>query len=187
MTPELDIGLTASVEGCPLIYQEIVNSCGDVRVICFGEYQIACRISKRDGADDESIDIRELMILKKSDFSNIEIPNDLKPKLKNYMKELGLIYGAFDFVIDTDNKWWFLECNESGQFLFVEYFLPETRLLDKFCRFVKSLSQSDNENEDKQYEISIKSFEADGGLKMIEDDRAAHKTPKSQVVQIRRS
>lgn len=31
-----------------------------------------------------------------------------------------LAYGAFDFAEDADGVWWFLECNQSGQFGFVE-------------------------------------------------------------------
>jgi hypothetical protein len=36
------------------------------------------------------------------------------------MRQAELAYGAFDFVEDADGTWWFLECNQSGQFGFVE-------------------------------------------------------------------
>lgn len=31
-----------------------------------------------------------------------------------------LAYGAFDFAEDGDGTWWFLECNQGGQFGFVQ-------------------------------------------------------------------
>ncbi len=37
-----------------------------------------------------------------------------------YMTGAELAYGAFDFAEDSDGIWWFLECNQSGQFGFVE-------------------------------------------------------------------
>jgi hypothetical protein len=37
------------------------------------------------------------------------------------MVDLGLVYGAFDFVIGPDGTWIFLEVNPGGQFRFVEY------------------------------------------------------------------
>lgn len=36
------------------------------------------------------------------------------------MRELGLVYGAFDFVITPDVEWIFLEVNPGGQFGFLE-------------------------------------------------------------------
>lgn len=37
-----------------------------------------------------------------------------------YVTLAGLAYAAFDFAEDTDGIWWFLECNQGGQFGFVE-------------------------------------------------------------------
>jgi glutathione synthase/RimK-type ligase-like ATP-grasp enzyme len=38
----------------------------------------------------------------------------------DYLARAGLAYAAFDFAEDEDGFWWFLECNQSGQFGFVE-------------------------------------------------------------------
>lgn len=40
--------------------------------------------------------------------------------VRAYLKCAELAYGAFDFAEDADGTWWFLECNQSGQFGFVE-------------------------------------------------------------------
>jgi D-alanine-D-alanine ligase-like ATP-grasp enzyme len=36
------------------------------------------------------------------------------------MRDLGLVYGAFDFVITPEAEWIFLEVNPGGQFGFLE-------------------------------------------------------------------
>ncbi len=41
-------------------------------------------------------------------------------KIRTLMDDLGLRYGAIDFVVTADGREWFLEVNPSGQFLFVE-------------------------------------------------------------------
>ncbi|MGI8308784.1 hypothetical protein [Saccharopolyspora hattusasensis] len=37
------------------------------------------------------------------------------------LRELGLVYGAFDFVIGADGKWTLLELNPTGQYGFLEH------------------------------------------------------------------
>jgi D-alanine-D-alanine ligase-like ATP-grasp enzyme len=32
-----------------------------------------------------------------------------------YLRAFGLIFGAFDFSVTPDGRWWFLECNPAGQ------------------------------------------------------------------------
>ena len=40
--------------------------------------------------------------------------------IQRYMKAFGLVYAAFDFAIDADGKWVFLEANTAGQYGFLE-------------------------------------------------------------------
>ncbi|MEU3896638.1 MvdC/MvdD family ATP grasp protein [Streptomyces sp. NPDC045251] len=35
--------------------------------------------------------------------------------------DFGLVFGAFDFAIDREGRWWFLECNPSGQWYWLEH------------------------------------------------------------------
>ncbi|MGI9001101.1 MAG: hypothetical protein ACR2GH_05490 [Pseudonocardia sp.] len=32
-----------------------------------------------------------------------------------YLRTFGLTFGAFDFSVTPDGRWWFLECNPAGQ------------------------------------------------------------------------
>lgn len=56
-----------------------------------------------------------------------------------YMHHMNIQSGAFDFAVDTDGNWTFLECNEAGQFLFVEDILPQNKVLASFCAWIAGL------------------------------------------------
>ncbi|MFD4608909.1 MvdC/MvdD family ATP grasp protein [Streptomyces sp. NPDC058440] len=49
----------------------------------------------------------------------------LPEALRAYLDHFRLVFGAFDFAVDRQGQWWFLECNPSGQWAWLE---PETRL-----------------------------------------------------------
>ncbi|MGH3696825.1 MAG: hypothetical protein ACRDRX_23055 [Pseudonocardiaceae bacterium] len=47
-------------------------------------------------------------------------PDGVEHGIRAVMRELGLVYGAFDFMIIPDAEWIFLEVNPGGQFGFLE-------------------------------------------------------------------
>jgi hypothetical protein len=99
------------------------------------------------------------------------------------MNEMGLKYAAFDFMIDENGNWWFLECNESGQFLYLEYLIPEARLLEKFCHFLVKIAGMQVEQDLlNSADISIAAFEKQGGLQSIVAHRDAHKVSKANLL-----
>jgi ATP-grasp ribosomal peptide maturase len=53
-------------------------------------------------------------------YELIEPPSQVAAGVLSYCAELGLAYGAFDFVIRPDGVWVFLECNPSGQYGWIE-------------------------------------------------------------------
>lgn len=53
-------------------------------------------------------------------FEQISLPTDLEHGIRAVMRDLGLVYGAFDFVITPEAEWIFLEVNPGGQFGFLE-------------------------------------------------------------------
>jgi glutathione synthase/RimK-type ligase-like ATP-grasp enzyme len=53
-------------------------------------------------------------------YEPIEPPLDIAARCIAYCAELGLVYGAFDFVIRPDGRWVFLECNPGGQYGWIE-------------------------------------------------------------------
>ena len=50
----------------------------------------------------------------------ITLPNDIEVKCLDFLKIMGLNFGAFDFIVTPDNKYIFLECNPNGQWLWIE-------------------------------------------------------------------
>lgn len=48
------------------------------------------------------------------------LPKEIGIKCINVVKALGLKFGAFDFMLDSDGQYWFLEVNPNGQWGFVE-------------------------------------------------------------------
>jgi ATP-grasp ribosomal peptide maturase len=105
----------AAVAFGPTLLQRRVAKRADIRLTVVGETILAAR--KVTGADDE-VDVR----FAASDAS--WHPTDVAPRVAaavlDYLKRAELSYGAFDFAEDGDGTWWFLECNQSGQFGFVE-------------------------------------------------------------------
>jgi ATP-grasp ribosomal peptide maturase len=53
-------------------------------------------------------------------YEPIEPPPDVIAGAVAYCAQLGLVYGAFDFVIRPDGQWVFLECNPGGQYGWIE-------------------------------------------------------------------
>lgn len=53
-------------------------------------------------------------------YEPIPLPAGVERGIRAVMLNLGLVYGAFDFVITPDAEWIFLEVNPGGQFGFLE-------------------------------------------------------------------
>lgn len=54
-------------------------------------------------------------------YEPVDVPPDLVKSLIQYLDVFGLNYGAFDFVVEPDGTWRFLECNPNGQWLWLEH------------------------------------------------------------------
>lgn len=117
----------------PAIYQEFINKIFDVRVTVFGNYMVSTRIDLFDGraAIDWRVDLSYLRRL-----STLELPQVVRNSIKKLMSLLGIRFGSFDFVVDKEGAWTFIEVNEAGQFLWQEEFCPEVVLLEPFARFL---------------------------------------------------
>lgn len=49
-------------------------------------------------------------------YEVLEPPANVAAAVRRIMDELGLVYGALDFVVTPDGQWVFLEVNPGGQF-----------------------------------------------------------------------
>jgi hypothetical protein len=130
--------LRRSLELCPQIFQAEVDKVADVRVIAFGAHRFTLEASVDPASD--VIDSRFSVNKRKAKFGTIDLPPDVAAFVPAYLEELGLHYGAFDFAVTAENEWLFLECNEGGQFLYLEKILPQLEVLDAFCRWLAELA-----------------------------------------------
>ncbi|MDA3624237.1 ATP-grasp ribosomal peptide maturase [Saccharopolyspora sp. WRP15-2] len=53
-------------------------------------------------------------------YEQIDTPAEVADGVHRYLSAMGLVYGAFDFVVTPDDRWVFLECNPGGQYGWLE-------------------------------------------------------------------
>nr|BAP34760.1 hypothetical protein [Streptomyces sp. ML694-90F3] len=111
---EIGDGVTA----CPHLFQQAVNKTADVRIAVVGDRLFASRIT----VDGDHLDWR--WDYDRIAFEPIDVPADIRDGIGRFMSALGLVYGAFDFGVDRDDRWWMYEINPNGQWAFVD---PPTR------------------------------------------------------------
>lgn len=109
-----DADFSAVAFGPTLLQRRVVKR-ADIRLTVVGETMLAAR--KPTGADDE-VDVR--FAPPTSSWHPTDVPPRVAAAVRDYLRAAELAYGAFDFAEDGDGTWWFLECNQSGQFGFVE-------------------------------------------------------------------
>lgn len=51
-----------------------------------------------------------------------ELPDNIKEACHEYLREMHLNFGCFDFIVTSDGNYVFLECNPNGQWLWIEKF-----------------------------------------------------------------
>ncbi len=71
-------------------------------------------------------------------FESIRVPSEISEQLDAFMQRFGLRFCSFDFIVDPDGLWWWLEGNESGQFLWQEKKTSKERLLASFAAYLLS-------------------------------------------------
>lgn len=116
---------------CPYIYQNYIDKDFDIRIVAFGDKFIGARID----SDNKYIDYKE-NYYKNINVTKFLVDKDLKKKCINMMKKIGITFCIFDFVCDKYNNIWFLELNESAQFLFLEHICYDIKLLDVLLSFL---------------------------------------------------
>ncbi len=117
----------------PGIYQERIDKSHELRVTVMGDRVFSFKLFSQQtssGHLDWKRSHREMKIE----------PHRLDEKTANLcralLQELGLVFGCFDFVVSPEGERVFLEVNQMGQFLFLE-FRTGFPLLDAFSAFLK--------------------------------------------------
>ncbi|MBP5865513.1 ATP-grasp ribosomal peptide maturase [Streptomyces scabiei] len=102
----------------PTLLQRRIAKTADIRLTVVGDRMLAARKVVAPDAHPDEVDVR--FAPSTSPWQPAEVPERTATAVRAYLRSAELSYGAFDFAEDTDGIWWFLECNQSGQFGFVE-------------------------------------------------------------------
>ncbi|MGW5657492.1 ATP-grasp ribosomal peptide maturase [Streptomyces humi] len=101
-----------SVAGTAHMFQKRVNKTADIRVTVIGRQVFCVRINS--DLLDWRTDYNRLR------YTPLSPPAGIEEALYEYMDHFLLLFGAFDFAVDANGQWWFLECNPSGQWYWLE-------------------------------------------------------------------
>jgi len=98
------------------LFQEWVPKDHEVRLTVVDDQFFAARIdaSSETGHVDWRADYQALT------YRAVETPERIRSRVSALLGTLGLRFGALDFVVAPDGEWWFLECNPSGQWAWIE-------------------------------------------------------------------
>jgi ATP-grasp ribosomal peptide maturase len=105
-------GLDESIRHTAHVLQSLVEKTADIRVTVVGSRVFAVRIDS--GILDWRADYTT------HTYAVIDTPPGLAAAMHTYLAQFGLAFGVFDFALDQEDEWHFLECNPNGQWLWLE-------------------------------------------------------------------
>lgn len=135
---EEDLSKLVSCSPFPAIFQTYESKAREWRVTVVGEQTFDVAIYTDDSAKD---DWRKHQTTGKVEFKEEKFDPDIKEKCFKFLGELGLKYGAFDFIEGEDGKITFLEANPSGHFIWLERKLGlpiSAAIADELIKIVKN-------------------------------------------------
>lgn len=98
------------------LLQERIPKRHDARVTIVGDRPFAVAIHA--GTDAARIDWRA--DYDELNYTPIDPPEHIVASMSRYLRAFGLTFGAFDFTVTPQGDWVFLECNPSGQWLWLQ-------------------------------------------------------------------
>lgn len=98
--------------------QEYINKKYEVRATIIGSKVFSVAIYSQE-SKIANIDWRHYDI-NNTPHKIIDLPDIIHQACINYVRDLGLIFGAIDFIVDHNDQFHFLEINSKGQWLWLE-------------------------------------------------------------------
>lgn len=102
-------------------FQEFIDKEYEVRVTIVGDSIFPVRIDSQEFSETV-VDWRHPTLIPQLKHSIIDLPKPVTDFCKCMLRELGLVFGAFDFVVNKTGQWLFLEVNPNGQWYWIENF-----------------------------------------------------------------
>ncbi|WP_144290569.1 MvdC/MvdD family ATP grasp protein [Chitinilyticum litopenaei] len=102
----------------PIFLQKYIDKAYEVRyTVVDGDHHV-CRIDSQ--ASEISKDDWRRYDVAKTPYTKIDPPCEVRAMVNSLLEEMGLSFGALDFIVDEEGGWHFLEINCMGQWLWVE-------------------------------------------------------------------
>lgn len=121
----------------PAIFQHYVAKAAEVRAVFMGRTCYAVEVAS--GTSEEVTDWRLCYTDGRGlRLRPVKLPTEVHDRALAFMNRIGLVFGSFDFCLDHDGRYMFLEVNPMGQFLWLEKEPSVPPLLSAFCDFLES-------------------------------------------------
>jgi len=97
-------------------FQQFIEKRYDARVTVIGDQCFAVAIHA--GSESARIDWRA--DYDALSYEEVALPPDVRDGIRVYLSEVGLKFAVFDFSVDGNDEWWFLEANPNGLWAWLE-------------------------------------------------------------------
>lgn len=114
---QLDNNHLERIELCPMYLQEHIVKKGDLRVTVVGDTTYSAFIHSQ-GNEESTLDWRKSSQPPAHEVH--QLPKAVAERCINYVKRLGLQFGAIDLILDQDGEYVFVEINPNGQWAWIE-------------------------------------------------------------------
>lgn len=122
----------------PGIYQQKIAKHCDVRITMIGEKFHAFAIL----GDKKMLDWRLHALQNEVSIERVMLPTDVESGLRKFANQARLVFGCFDMSVDEDGRWWFLEVNQAGQFLWIDDLCLDDGLYRPMLEFLSAREPS---------------------------------------------
>lgn len=106
------------VSSHPSLFQEYIDKEFEIRIISTDRTSTGIAIHSQD-SEISKIDYRRYD-LENVRYNQVEIPEEVRLFCSKMLTHYGLHFGAFDFIYSKDGRYFFLELNPNGQWLWLE-------------------------------------------------------------------
>ena len=168
-----DLPSDGLLQACPGIYQALVRKSYEVRAQFFGGTCMAIKIDSNQMEYGE-YDWRRHQTTSDPNAEPVTLPDNIETLCLRMMRELKIVSGAFDFIVDDSGYWVFLEVNPVGQFAFLERWCPDLPGMAAFCGFIESRDPEFEFRGRGQYASLADIMASDTYRAMMADDMARY-------------
>ena len=106
------------VSSHPSLFQEYIDKGFEIRIVATDKTATGIAIHSQD-SEISKIDYRRYD-LENVRYNHMELPENVKSFCSNMLAHYRLHFGAFDFIYSKEGKYFFLELNPNGQWLWLE-------------------------------------------------------------------